>query len=170
MICNSSKRLYMDMVCRWVKGLGLKRCHCDTDSLGLQVSVTTAASKWQLWAPKLAKAEPWCAQRKAQYAEDIALVLKRMDFGHCASFATSQPVATFSRSDCWLFGILIRLDDILCARKKFSFHKMSSERFDCFWFGFVACQCPLSLAGSTQTGPFDRGKRNQAYRDHCFLA
>jgi hypothetical protein len=120
--------------------------------------------------PKLEKAEPWWAQRKALHDEDIALLLDWMAFGYGASVATSQPVVAFSHADDWLLGNLSWRTRMLSERSKFSFHEMSPKCFDCAWVGFVACQCALSLAGSTKTESADRGKRTFAFGGHCVIA
>ena len=120
--------------------------------------------------PKLDIAKPWWAQRKALHVEDIALVLDWMAFGYGASVATSQPVVTFSHTDGWLFGNLSWRTRMLSERSKFSFHSKSSKCFDGAWALFVACQCPLSLAGSTKTKSSDRGKRTLDSGGHCLLA
>jgi hypothetical protein len=120
--------------------------------------------------PKLEKAEPWWAQRKALHDEDIALLFDWMAFGYGASVATSQPVVAFSHADDWLLGNLSWRTRMLSECSKFAFDTMFSKGFDCAWAGFVACQCPLSLAGSTKTKSSDRGKRTLDSGGHCLLA
>jgi hypothetical protein len=127
------------------------RLHCDTDSLALQVNVTALASKYRLVPPKLEKAAPWWAQRKARHGEDTAVVLGCLAFGHGTSVATSQPLVAFCCPDCWQFDRLSWRALVLAARQQLSLHKLSFGGFDFVWAGFVAGQCPLSLAGSTQT-------------------
>ena len=59
----------------------------------MQVSVRAAASTWQLRPPKLAKAKPWWAHRKVLHAQDSALVLRWLAYGHGMAVATSQSLA-----------------------------------------------------------------------------
>ena len=108
--------------------------------------------------------------KKGSYGEDTALVLGCLAFGHGTSVATSQPLVSFSYLDCWQFGRLNGCALVLAARQQRSLHQLSFGGFDFVWAGFVACQCPLSLAGPTQTRSFDRGKRTPTFGAHCILA
>lgn len=108
--------------------------------------------------------------KKGSYGEDNALVLDCLAFGHGTSVATGQPLVAFCCPDCWQFDRLSWRALILAARQQLSLQKLSFGGFDFVWAGFVACQCPLSLAGPTQTRSFDRGKRTHTFGDHCVLA
>ena len=97
-------------------------------------------------------------------------MLNRVAFGYSASVATSRPMVASSCLECWQFGILHWHALMHVPHQECALHKLSFGCLDFVCTGFVPGQCPLSLAGSTQTGSFGRGKRTQAFGGHCIIA